>query len=75
MRYADLFPPGRILWAIRDSSFHRSYQKAPFSASPDVPRVFEVEKVEDVFGQVVFARDMLTSHFVQNYDRVLHEFL
>ncbi|KAG8901237.1 hypothetical protein FRB99_005463 [Tulasnella sp. 403] len=75
MVYADLFPPGRIFWAMRERDIHEEFRHTPPLASLDTLRVFEVEKVEEVFGQVVFAKDMVSSHFVQNYDKVLHDYL
>lgn len=75
MRYVDLFPPGRIFWAMRDSSFHPAFRRTPALVNPNAPRVFEVDKVEDVFGQIVFAPDMVISHLVHLYDQVLHDFL
>jgi sn1-specific diacylglycerol lipase len=87
MQYADLFPPGRIIWAMPDHQFDERNRKnfsstfglreeqTSNTSSPNVLRVFEVQRVEDVFGQVMFAKDMLSSHFVQNYDKVLHDCL
>ncbi|KAG9038563.1 hypothetical protein FRB95_000784 [Tulasnella sp. JGI-2019a] len=75
MRYVDLFPPGRVLWAMRDSSFHPAFRRTPMTTDPNSPRLFEVDKVEDVFGQIVFAPDMVIAHLVHFYDQVLHQFL
>lgn len=77
MHYADLFPPGRVIWAVRDSSFDTSLRKNERSeaTSGDLLRVFEIENVEKVFDQIIFAKDMVSSHFVQNYDRILHNSL
>ena len=57
MNFAHLFPPGRIWWAVRNQSLHPSHQ------SPEVIgtglRLYEVQKVEDVFTQIEFKGDML----------------
>ncbi|TFK88081.1 alpha/beta-hydrolase [Polyporus arcularius HHB13444] len=78
MQMADLFPPGRVLWALRDGDLHRAHQLGPSSgrSSPkEKVRLFEVKDVKQVFGQIIFARDMLSSHLPHQYDRVLHELL
>ena len=77
MVMADLFPPGRVLWAIRDGDLdpsHRLFSGSPAWArqsslgatsshhpgSPeDKVRLFDVLDVEKMFGQIIFARDML----------------
>ena len=81
MVMADLFPPGRVLWAIRDSDLSSSHRLNPQSPSPKPEtqaskktgdanangnadtgskvRLFEVLDVEKMFGQIIFARDML----------------
>lgn len=62
MNQHDLYPAGRVLWAVRDSSFHPSHQlhgEDPSSAARNKLRLFEVLDVEKVFGQIVFAKDML----------------
>ncbi|EIN10153.1 alpha/beta-hydrolase [Punctularia strigosozonata HHB-11173 SS5] len=79
MQHADLFPPGRTWWAIRDGDLHPSNR----STSPagtgqhagEKVRLFEVLDARKVFGQIVFAKDMLSSHLPHQYDRVLHELL
>ena len=66
----SLYPPGRVLWAVRDSDV--SYAAPPPAErrySPmeslraqregDGVRLFEVLDVEKVFTQIVFARDMI----------------
>ncbi|KAG8892341.1 hypothetical protein FRC00_012231 [Tulasnella sp. 408] len=86
MRHTNLFPPGRIFWAMRDNSFHPSLQRPDDpslhtasnpddSAAGDRLRVFEVENPEDVFNQVIFSMDMLSAHFVQNYEKYLRNYL
>jgi sn1-specific diacylglycerol lipase len=81
MQSSDLFPPGRIFWAMRDSdlhSFHRSQDiddKNTVQKEADRLRLFEVLDAEKVFSQIVFARDMLSSHLPHTYDRVLHNLL
>ncbi|THH05489.1 hypothetical protein EW145_g4766 [Phellinidium pouzarii] len=67
MIMADLFPPGRVLWAIRDGDLHPSHRLSRSNSSTgttagvpeDKVRLFEVLDVERMFGQIVFARDML----------------
>ena len=62
MQFADLFPPGYVLWAVRDSDLHPSHRKysgAGSGESEGKVRLFEVLDVEKTFGQIVFARDML----------------
>ena len=64
MVMADLFPPGRVLWAIRDGDLHPSHRLSAGSGTSDSHaeskvRLFEVNDVEKMFGQIIFARDML----------------
>lgn len=79
MHMTDLYPPGRVLWAIRDGDLHplhrlNASQKNKNTKAEKV-RLFDVQDVEQVFGQIVFAKDMLSSHLPHQYDRVLHELL
>ena len=66
MRNANMYPPGRVLWAMRDKDLHQAHQLYPSSKNSQTPagqdklRVFEVLDVEKVFSQLVFARNMLT---------------
>ncbi|KAH8985913.1 alpha/beta-hydrolase [Lactarius akahatsu] len=66
----SLYPPGRVLWAVRDSDV--SYAAPPPAErrySPmealraqreeDGVRLFEVLDVEKVFTQIIFSRDMI----------------
>ncbi|KII96064.1 hypothetical protein PLICRDRAFT_48988 [Plicaturopsis crispa FD-325 SS-3] len=78
MSMRDLFPPGRVLWARRDSDFHPAHRQHLLdttSGGKDKLRLFEVLDVEKVFGQIVFAKDMLSAHLPHQYDRALHELL
>lgn len=78
MQMSDLFPPGRVFWALRDGDLDRAHRLGAGSgkASPkDKVRLFEVLDVKQVFGQIIFARDMLSSHLPHQYDKVLHELL
>jgi len=60
MRMADLFPPGRVLWAVRDCDLHPSHQSQEPTKDPDQTlRLFEVLDVEKVFSQIIFSRNML----------------
>ncbi|KAN0140149.1 hypothetical protein V8E53_002045 [Lactarius tabidus] len=80
----NLYPPGRVLWAVRDSDL--SYAAPPPAErrySPmealrahreeDGVRLFEVLDVEKVFSQIIFSRDMVSSHMAHTYDRVIEE--
>jgi len=80
----NLYPPGRVLWAVRDSDV--SYAAPPPAEgrySPmealrahreeDGVRLFEVLDVKKVFGQIIFARDMISSHMAHMYDKVIEE--
>lgn len=84
MQMANLFPPGRVFWAMRDGDLHPSHRKdvslVPESkettgTGKDKLRLFEVLNAEKVFGQIVFARDMLSAHMPHQYDRALHDLL
>jgi len=84
MQNSDMYPPGRVLWAMRDKDLHQAHQLYPASKSSQTPggpgeqdklRVFEVLDVEQVFSQLVFARNMLTAHMPHQYDQVLHDLL
>lgn len=59
MKDQNLFPPGRVLWGMRDGDLHPSHQKRK-KKNKDKLRVFEVLDVEKIFDQIVFARNMLT---------------
>ncbi|KAI0829253.1 alpha/beta-hydrolase [Trametes gibbosa] len=78
MQMADLFPPGRVFWAVRDGDLNRAHRLGAGSGQPspkDKVRLFEIMDVKQVFGQIIFARDMLSSHLPHQYDKVLHELL
>ncbi|EIW82146.1 hypothetical protein CONPUDRAFT_55026 [Coniophora puteana RWD-64-598 SS2] len=75
MQVADLFPAGRVLWAVRDSDLHPSHQLSSASEVPNKLRLFEVLDVSKVFSQIVFSRNMLGAHMPHRYDQVLHELL
>jgi sn1-specific diacylglycerol lipase len=70
MPMQNLYPPGRVLWAIRNSDV--SYAAPPpaerrynpmeslrAQREEDGIRLFEVLDVEKVFRQIIFARDMI----------------
>jgi len=63
MQMDRLYPPGRVWWAVRDNSDAPTNPQAPSTSAscniPDDVRLYEVLDVEKVFGQVVFAKDML----------------
>ncbi|KIM45786.1 hypothetical protein M413DRAFT_440826 [Hebeloma cylindrosporum] len=89
MQSANMYPPGRVFWAMRDGDLHPAHRIHPHGSefskdrqdkdaarkSEDKLRLFEVLDVEKVFSQIVFARDMLTAHMPHQYDRVLHDLL
>jgi sn1-specific diacylglycerol lipase len=53
MRNSNMYPPGRVLWAMRDKDLHQAHQLYPSSQTPagqDKLRVFEVLDVEKVFS-------------------------
>lgn len=60
MKDQDLFPPGRVLWGMRNGDLHPEHQKKKNEENGDKLRVFEVLDVEKIFDQIVFARNMLT---------------
>ncbi|EJU06001.1 hypothetical protein DACRYDRAFT_44936 [Dacryopinax primogenitus] len=72
MHMADLFPTGRVLLALRKGDLPSDYQA---ETHVEDLQVFEVNDVEVVFGQITFARDMLSCHLPHHYDHILHEFL
>jgi hypothetical protein len=62
MQMANMFPPGRVLWALRDSDLHPSHRLGrgkEKSTEKDKLRLFEVLDVEKTFSQIIFSRDML----------------
>ncbi|KAF7301238.1 Lipase class 3 [Mycena indigotica] len=76
MHWANMVPPGRVLWAMRDNDFAPAHRQTSNSDSaPDKLRLFEVLEPEKVFSQIVFARDMLSAHMPHQYDQALHSLL
>lgn len=65
MHMAHLYPPGRVLWALRDSDLEPEH-RLPAQDTQDANqlRLFEVQDVEQVFNQIMFARDMLRYEFM-----------
>ena len=61
MQMANIYPPGRVLWAMRDHDLHPVHRCSLDNSEKDDHklRLFEVLDVEKVFSQVIFARDML----------------
>ncbi|KAG8805296.1 hypothetical protein FRC17_005577, partial [Serendipita sp. 399] len=62
MHMADLFPAGNVFWAIHENDIEPG--SLPSSAvnstiASSKLKLFQVERVEKVFDQVVFSRDML----------------
>ena len=74
MQNCDMYPPGRVFWAIRDSDFHPTHRRCKAEQqgsdgsagrtardkNTDKLRLFEVLDVKEVFSQVVFAQNMLS---------------
>lgn len=58
MQTSNMYPPGRVLWALRDNDLHPSHRKHT-DKDEDKLRLFEVLQVDKVFAQIVFAKDML----------------
>ncbi|KAF9643309.1 alpha/beta-hydrolase [Thelephora ganbajun] len=77
MQMDRLYPPGRVWWVIRDNSDTPTHSQAPSTRGScsigDNFWLYEVVDVEKVFGQVVFARDMLSSYMPHAYDQVLQQ--
>lgn len=69
MQMSNLFPPGRVWWAIRDEHLRSATQQASSTSTEGEGkmRLFEVLDVETVFSQVIFARDMLRYVLVLHY--------
>lgn len=73
MQMAHLYPPGRVWWAIRDGDLDPINRVVPAPqaessklkeiAAKDKVRTFEVLDVEQVFGQIIFAGDMLRCEY------------
>lgn len=60
MQTSELFPPGRIWWALRDSDLQAANRLSSESGvAADKLRLFEVLDPEKVFSQIVFSTDML----------------
>ncbi|KAG6888627.1 hypothetical protein C0995_006871 [Termitomyces sp. Mi166 len=65
MQMSNMFPPGQVFWALRDSDLHPAHRSHIESVNHvrrvDKLRLFEVLDVEKVFSQIVFAKDMLNT--------------
>lgn len=59
MHMADLFPTGRVLWATYNDELHPSHKAVSQTGSNHFLRLFEVNDVEKMYGQVIFSKDML----------------
>jgi len=73
MYFSNLFPPGKVWWALRNDALHPSHQRTGVGDSSSHLRLFEVHQVEHVFRQIEFKGDMLSSHLPHQYDRALSE--
>ncbi|KAF8169501.1 hypothetical protein BJ912DRAFT_999603 [Pholiota molesta] len=71
MQNTCMYPPGRVLWAMRDRDLHPAHR---LHSIPDDAKGMVLD-VEQVFSQTVFAMDMLSAHLPHQYDRVLHDLL
>lgn len=83
MQSTEMYPPGRVLWALRDTDLHVSHRVSGARTPPpggdnskDKLRLFEVLDASKVFSQIVFARDMLRwvssfalGHFLVDSDK------
>jgi len=74
MGMTHLYPPGRVLWAIRSKDLRHSPDPS-HEYEPERLRLFEVTDVERVFSQIIFSRDMLGSHMPHQYDKIIHELI
>ena len=63
MQMDRLYPPGKVWWAVRVGPDTPTHSKTTSLGEQcddgDGVKLYEVLDVEKVFGQVVFARDML----------------
>jgi len=77
MQMDRLYPPGRVWWVVSDNLDTSTRSQATSAGEScnviDNVRLYEVLDVEKVFDQVIFARDMLSSHMPHTYDRVLQQ--
>lgn len=74
MHMADLYPAGNVFWAIHENDIDATAlpsSAANATVAQTKLRLFQVDRVEKVFDQVVFARDMLrcVSHYAILYAR------
>jgi hypothetical protein len=69
MQMADLYPAGNVFWAVHENDIDPAAQ--PSSANSTIVasklRLFQVERVESVFDQIVFSRDMLRFAFLSRF--------
>ncbi len=57
MHMADLYPAGRVFWGVRNGDLSPKHRLD--GVAEGKVRLFEVHDVEKMFGQIIFARDML----------------
>ena len=85
MHFAELYPPGTVLWAtalVRSLCSrmappdHNLSQPQPLEDVGTIPELnlYEVKKVEAVFNQLTFAQDMLRYPLPSNNPLVLTSF-
>lgn len=77
MHNTHLFPPGKVLYALRTGE-DLLEQEGEVEGEHKGQRLFRVkddddEALKNVFGQMVFARNMLSCHMPNVYDASLHD--
>ncbi|KAN0066379.1 hypothetical protein ACQY0O_000473 [Thecaphora frezii] len=76
MHGTHLFPPGKVLYSMPGSDL-QGYKGARLSeARRNRDRLFVIDEkagsLHNVFGQIVFSRNMLSCHMPSVYDRAIH---
>lgn len=80
MQSEKLYPSGRVLWVTDNTNTTNTNTNTntDTNTNPDdddvgTTKVFEVEAVEKVFQEIMFATNMLSAHMPLAYDRVLEQ--
>ncbi|KAK4052571.1 hypothetical protein OIO90_004340 [Microbotryomycetes sp. JL221] len=74
--YADLFPPGDILWLTAPGDIKLPWDDDRGNRPPNQsPRLFKVGRPEVVFKQIQFSQTMLSSHLPHKYTEAIDAFL
>jgi hypothetical protein len=75
MRNAQLFPPGKVLYSLGSGTDLLPLPTDAESTSGQ-HRLFKVrharEALKNVYGQIIFSRNMLSCHMPNVYDDMLH---